>query len=62
MQIYVNVRTWYTLGGIVCVSPSEKNSSEIEVVRSTEIRSSVQVGKFAQIPIKAFKKNPLVSD
>ena len=49
----VNVRTltglgiWHALGGIACVSPSETNSSEMEVVRSTEIWSSVQVGKCA---------------
>ena len=59
----VNVRTltgldiWHALGGIACVSPSETNSCEMEAVRSTEIRSSVQVGKFAQIPIKAYKKS-----
>ena len=36
------------------------NYFEMEVVRSTEIRSSIRVGKIAQIPSKAYKK-PQVS-
>ena len=44
------------MGGIACVTPPGEDHAEPEIPRSTRIRSAAQIGEFAQIPIKKYRK------
>ena len=59
----VNIRTltgsgtWHAMGGIACVTPVGAEHTETEIPRSTRIRSAAQLGEFAEIPIKRYRKS-----
>ena len=59
----VNIRTltglgtWHAMGGIACVTPVGAEHTETEIPRSTRIRSAAQIGEFAQIPIRKYRKS-----
>ena len=59
----INIRTltglgtWHAMGGIACVTPVGAEHTETEIPRSTRIRSAAQIGEFAQIPIRKYRKS-----
>ena len=60
----INIRTltgngtWHVMGGISAITPSN-NISEPVFCRSTEVRSTLTLGKFAEILIQKYRKPPL---
>ena len=59
----INIRThtghgtWHVMGGISAITPGG-NIIEPVFCRSTEVRSTLTLGKFAEIPLQRYRKPP----